>query len=70
VSPLARQLAREWAGNTPANAGHIKQWFNADLMQDADMAALLKNCSAVVGLHPVGNVTLPSGLALLWGRGP
>ena len=52
ASPLARQLAREWGGFTPANAGHVKRWFDASMMNDPTTAALIRDCSAVVGLHP------------------
>ena len=52
ASPLARQLAREWEGYSPANASHVKKWFNAELMDHPETAALLLGCSAVVGLHP------------------
>jgi hypothetical protein len=52
ASPLARQLAREWGDYTPANAMHIKRWFNASLMDDPAVASLLRDCSVVVGLHP------------------
>ena len=66
ASPLARQLAREWGDFTPANAGHIKKWFNASLMDDPVTAALLTDCSAVAGGYstPLHSTPLHSYAAL------
>lgn len=49
-SPLARHLLREWTGF--GKAAHIKRSFDASGMRDASFAALLQNCSAIVGMHP------------------
>jgi hypothetical protein len=52
VSPLARQLAREWETFAPARADHVKALFDESLMSDASVRELIRTCSAVVGLHP------------------
>ena len=52
-SPLARQLRREWETFAPdACADHVKALFDERLMFDASTAALIRDCSALVGLHP------------------
>ena len=49
-SPLARHLLREWTARR--EAAHIKRSFDASGMHDASFAATLRNCSAIVGMHP------------------
>ena len=49
-SPLARHLLREWTGF--GEATHVKRSFDASGMRDPSFQALLRNCSAIVGMHP------------------
>ena len=49
-SPLARHLLREWTGF--GKAAHVKRSFDASGMREANFAALLRDCSAIVGMHP------------------
>ena len=53
ASPLARQLRREWSTFAPEkSAAHVKALFDERLMSDESTAALIRDCSALVGLHP------------------
>lgn len=52
ISPLARSLAKKWAGYVPSSVRHIKRWFDERLMDDPEARWILQECSAVVGLHP------------------
>ena len=49
-SPLARHLLQEWTGF--GKAAHVKRSFDASGMREAHFAALLRDCSAIVGMHP------------------
>ena len=52
ASPLARQRRREWATFAPETADHVEALFDERLMSDEATAALIRDCSALVGLHP------------------
>ena len=51
-SPLASQLSAQWSTFHPARTSHVKRPFDASAMDDPKLAALLLECSAIVGLHP------------------
>ena len=51
-SPLASQLSSQWSTFHPARTSHVKRPFDASAMDDPKLAALLLECSAIVGLHP------------------
>lgn len=52
ASPLASQLSTQWSAFHPARTSHVKRPFDASVMDDPNLAALLLECSAIVGLHP------------------
>ena len=49
-SPLARHLLSEWTGF--GKAAHLKRSFDASGMREAHFSSLLRDCSAIVGMHP------------------
>lgn len=51
VSPLALSLRTKWS-EPEGQVGHVKALFDHNLMHDNSTKDLLKNCSAVVGMHP------------------
>ena len=52
ASPLARGLRAEWRRRVPESVEHVKRSFDHTVMRDAALARLLRECSAIVGLHP------------------